>query len=1018
MDMHEKRREFAQKALETIEKLAGELISLDNNTADLAALVAIVEYYSTLKDLAEKSGENTSFQICFGSEETLSSVLCDRFDDPAPAIMAVKDAMGVLKEYMEGIADGKENAEACQPKIQKLFELLEVPVVQLEKTNVVDALFGEAENESPVEEAPKPESPEAPVEAIVETPLPIPEPEPAPTAPPQTAPKPAAAQPEVMEVTNGLPEDLEDVDLYKEFVFECSEHLETIEEKILDLEDNPTDIDLINEIFRPIHSMKGGAGFLSLTGMNKLAHITETLLDRCRKQTIPVTPQLVELCLRSVDCLKQMIANLTQVTESSTPQNESAPDIVIGPVMRDIQALLDNPEGSPAPAPAQAAPAVAASAAPSANAAGGAAIPAAVAAPTQAPVMSNDPKEEDGDLNDPNWASTGLPETFGDPDDIELFRRFLLQCNEHLETVESKILSLENNPEDEELINEIFRAMHSIKGDSSFLSLDVIGKLAHDTETILDRCRKKTIPCSGRVIELCLQSADLLKRMVNNLAEALEQEKPEEFKTDPVVYGHVLKAINTFLNSPSGRGEAPPPSTRPPRLGDVLIQEGSLTEADLEEALALQEMPLGEILVKTGKASADQVEKALSKQKEAGGAGAGGVAARAIKVDTEKIDLLVNLVGELVIIEAQVAQMAATAQVGNGNGSTQIWEKNVSQLGKITKELQDRSMSLRMMPIKQTFQKMTRLVRDASHKMNKKVNLVLSGEDTELDKTVVEQIGDPLVHMLRNSVDHGIESPEDRVAAGKPETGTVNLEAYYEGDRILIRVRDDGKGLDKEVLLNKAIENGLIREGENLSDEQIYNLIFAAGFSTAKEVTDISGRGVGMDVVKRNIEKLRGHIITESEKGKGTTITVSLPLTLAIIDGMVVRVGKEEFIIPTVSIQESVRPEKKDISTVTGRGEMINVRGNLVPLIRLYRTWNIEPKTEDPCDSLVVIVENKGLRGCLMVDELVGQQQIVIKNLGEQFGEVRGIAGATILGSGRVGLILDVDGILDKAING
>jgi two-component system chemotaxis sensor kinase CheA len=443
------------------------------------------------------------------------------------------------------------------------------------------------------------------------------------------------------------------------------------------------------------------------------------------------------------------------------------------------------------------------------------------------------------------------------------------------------------------------------------------------------------------------------------------------------------------------------------------VRNGDITPEQLESALELQGAPLGEVLAKTGATTAATVDKALEQQRATTGGGAAAAAgiAKAIKVDTEKIDHLVNLVGELVIIESQVVQMALRQ-----NGNDQMLERNLSHLSKITKELQDRSMALRMMPIRQTFHKMTRLVRDASAKMNKKVNLVMTGEDVELDKTVVEQIGDPLVHMLRNAVDHGISSPAERLAKGKPETGTINLDAFYQGDRIKIRVKDDGEGLNRQRILAKAVENGLLRPDSTPSDQEIFQLIFAPGFSTAAVVTDISGRGVGMDVVRRNIEKLRGSIEVGSEEGRGTTITISLPLTLAIIDGMVVQVGEEQYIIPTISIQESFRPRPEDFSTVTEQGELVNVRGNLIPLLRLYQLWHIEPKTTDPTKALVVIVENMGRRACVMVDELVGQQQIVIKNLGEQFRDVRGITGATILGNGRVGLILDVDGLIKRAL--
>jgi len=488
-------------------------------------------------------------------------------------------------------------------------------------------------------------------------------------------------------------------------------------------------------------------------------------------------------------------------------------------------------------------------------------------------------------------------------------------------------------------------------------------------------------------------------------------------KAGIVVIGPIRESIRNLLENPdlAAVADGREPGGKPERLGEILVRAGELTPEQLEEALEIQNAPIGEILVKTGAASPGTIARALDQQIQSAGEGSSG-GASAIKVATEKIDLLADLVGELVIIEAQVAQMVLRSVGHNGQGDSQILERNLSQLGKITKELQGRSMALRMMPIKQTFQKMTRLVRDSSRKMGKKVNLVITGEDTELDKTVVEQIGDPLVHMLRNCVDHGIEDADTRKAGGKPEAGTIHLDAFHQGDQIVIRVRDDGRGLDRARIIEKAIENGLLKPGADPPDAEAFNLIFAPGFSTAKEITDISGRGVGLDVVRRNVEKLRGRIDVDSEPGKGATITLRLPLTLAIIDGMVVRIGEEEYIIPTMAIRESLRPQRDQMATVTERGEVINVRGRLIPLIRMHRLWDIQPKVADPCDSLVVVVENNGKVGCLMVDELVGRQQIVIKSLGEQFSNVRGIAGATILGNGRVGLIVDVDGILASAL--
>jgi len=343
----------------------------------------------------------------------------------------------------------------------------------------------------------------------------------------------------------------------------------------------------------------------------------------------------------------------------------------------------------------------------------------------------------------------------------------------------------------------------------------------------------------------------------------------------------------------------------------------------------------------------------------------------------------------------------------NNNGTS----KNLSQLTKITKDIQDQVMSMRMVTLKQTFQKMSRLVRDVSLRSGKKVKLQISGEDTELDKNVIEELADPLVHILRNSIDHGVEAEEDRVSKGKPEEGLVKLNAFHRGGNIIIEIQDDGKGLQKDKILQKATERGLIKDQSSLTDNQIYNLIFLPGLSTAEKITNISGRGVGMDVVKKNIEKLRGNVEVTSEEGKGSTFTIKLPLTLAIIDGIVVNVGSTKYIIPTVSIEESLRPAKEDISTIKNQGEVVNIRGSLLSLVRLHKLYNIDTKKTNPWESIVVVVEGAEGRYGVLVDELLGQQQVVIKSLGDRFKDIKGISGSAILGDGRVGLILDVSGV-------
>jgi two-component system chemotaxis sensor kinase CheA len=334
--------------------------------------------------------------------------------------------------------------------------------------------------------------------------------------------------------------------------------------------------------------------------------------------------------------------------------------------------------------------------------------------------------------------------------------------------------------------------------------------------------------------------------------------------------------------------------------------------------------------------------------------------------------------------------------------------RNFAQLTRITRDLQRVSMSLRMVPIRGMFQKMNRVVRDLSVKAGKQVQLQTEGEETELDRTIVEELNDPLVHMIRNSMDHGIEKPDVRVAHGKPPQGKLFLRAFHEGANIVVEVQDDGAGLNKERILAKAIDKGVIKADEQLSDKEVFDLIFAPGFSTAEKVTDLSGRGVGMDVVRRNVEKLRGKITIASTAGQGTTFTIYLPLTLAIIDGFIVGVGQERFILPTYSVRESFRPTPQMLSSVHERCEMVNVRGRLSPLLRLYDYFGVEARATNPTEGILLLVEYDGQDRCLLVDELLGKQEVVIKSLGDTFKQSQAISGAAILGDGRVGLILDV----------
>ena len=385
-----------------------------------------------------------------------------------------------------------------------------------------------------------------------------------------------------------------------------------------------------------------------------------------------------------------------------------------------------------------------------------------------------------------------------------------------------------------------------------------------------------------------------------------------------------------------------------------------------------------------------------------------GSDAGSIRVATEKVDALINLVGELVITQSMLGRFAERYEPTD----LEALRRGLIQLARNTRELQESVMQIRMLPIGFSFNRFPRLVHDLSRKLGKKVDLKLCGENTELDKTVLEKIGDPLVHLVRNALDHGMELPETRIAAGKSETGTLELNAFHEGGSIIIEVKDDGAGLNKARILAKARERGLVEEGEELTDEQIYNLIFVAGFSTADKVSDVSGRGVGMDVVRRNINDLGGHVQIFSKEGIGSTIRIRLPLTLAILEGQVLRVGKEIYVASLVSIIETVQPTRDNLSSVAGRSELFRHRDSYLPIIRLHDLFDIEPDSRDIAKGLLVVVEADGRRVSILVDELLAQQQVVIKSLETNFKHVPGLAGATIHGDGTVALILDVPGLI------
>ncbi|MFZ2448384.1 MAG: chemotaxis protein CheA [Syntrophobacteraceae bacterium] len=579
--------------------------------------------------------------------------------------------------------------------------------------------------------------------------------------------------------------------------------------------------------------------------------------------------------------------------------------------------------------------------------------------------------------------------------DPELVKEFIEESKENLSSIELNMLALETDPTDSEAINAVFRPFHSIKGVAGFLNFTEIHHLSHEVENLLDMARSGKIAVTDSVIDIVLTATDILKVLLGELEGVGEGE--EKQSGSPLV-SNFLERVKNFA------GDTPAAGVPVRKVGAILTDHCVLDEGAADEFAEMSKNAgkrFGETVIEEGAATPREVSKALREQRHS------MESASSVRVDTRKLDNLVDMVGELVIAQSMVLQNPEVLGIKD-----QKYQKDSVQLNRITAELQRISMSMRMVPIKATFQKMIRLVRDLSKKSGKEVNLQMQGEDTEIDRNMVEEIYEPLVHMIRNSVDHGIELPEDRVVAGKDPVGTVMISAEQKGGNIVIDIRDDGKGLDSEKIRSKAVERGIIGAAELLDEKAIFDLVFHAGFSTKDKVTEVSGRGVGMDVVKKCVERLRGKMEVSSVLGKGSHFQMKLPLTMAIIDGMVIQVGPERFIVPTVALKESLRPARDSYYTLQGRGEMVKVRDLLMPLVRLHTIFGEEPRYRDPWEGLLLVVTEGKSSYCLLADEIVGRQEVVIKSLGGMFRMLRGVSGGAILGDGKVALIVDVKGII------
>jgi two-component system chemotaxis sensor kinase CheA len=593
-----------------------------------------------------------------------------------------------------------------------------------------------------------------------------------------------------------------------------------------------------------------------------------------------------------------------------------------------------------------------------------------------------------------------LVDQLPDDADRDLLPDFITESGECVVNSEAALLQLEANPSDEEAVNTVFRAFHTVKGTSAFLGLARIAAFAHEAESLLSRVRDKEIAYTRGCADLSLRSADMLKELLSVVEHALNGDGRMPV---PDGYVELLDALAGYDPARDADGVAVPTRSESDDIfpaADHDTTAVAVTSGDLR-------------LATTAEPSLPQVQATASTAVSAAAnnsATASSSADATIRVRTDRLDRLIDMVGELVIAQSMIA-----GDDGFSNGAQHELLRKVTHAGKIVRELQDLSMSMRMVPLRPTFQKLARVVRDTATKAGKTVQFVTEGDEVEIDRTMVDRLGDPLVHMVRNAVDHGVEPPHERTANGKPSLGVVRLHAYHASGNVVVELIDDGRGLHRDKIVKKAIEKGLIESDKGMTDSEVFTLIFAPGFSTAEKVTDISGRGVGMDVVRRNLEAIRGRIDITSVPGKGTTFAIRLPLTLAVTDGMLVKVGGERFIVPLTHIHMSFRPEPSMLSTVVGKGEMVLLRGELMPVVRLHRLFDVPNAVESPLEGLLMIVGDGHKRTALLVDELLGQQQVVAKALGDGLGKVEGVSGGAILGDGRVGLILDVNETLALA---
>lgn len=707
------------------------------------------------------------------------------------------------------------------------------------------------------------------------------------------------------------------------FLSEANEIVEGLENDLVLLEDNKSDEDLLNKIFRSAHTLKSSAGTVGFTTMSELNHVAENLLEKVRSGKLDVTPTMITVLLEFLDTVKIMLQNIIDGKGEADGVNN------IESLKAKIKAIADGNE-----------------------------IDASVQTPTTSSATPTVKKETQTSTQAQSIEESEKKEKSSSGSNVF-----------HI-SMSFKATIFDNGIDPLMFLNDLrdIGTISNLKIDSS--NVPPISALEDPytcyTQFSLDISTNSTLEQVQNIFLFVIDDNDI------NISDAkVSVQKEDKIETQT----------------------------------ETQVAEETKEEKTIEETKSQEETKEE---IKTG-----QAKPQTSAAKSQASSSVKVQAPSTVRVDTRKLDSLMNLIGELVIAQSRIMQLTQSLDIDNG------LKEAVSSMDRTSRQIQEEVMNIRMMPVGPIFNQFHRYVRDLNLELNKEVKLVLKGETTEIDKNMLEQLSDPLKHIIRNSMDHGIEkTKEERIARGKPEFGTITMSAAHQEGHVVIEVSDDGNGLNKERIYNKAIEKGLLSKDGKYSDAEIYRTIFSPGLSTAEKITDISGRGVGMDVVRANVEKMKGKIEIKSEEGKGSTFIIKLPLTLAIIEGITFALGEQIYIMPLISIIEQMKVKNEQIKPFEGRGEMIKIRDEYLPLIRLHKVFEIDTHIEDIDNGIVVVVEAGYRRCAIFVDELLDQQQVVIKSLDSAFSKHSGISGGTILGDGRIALIIDIQGLVNISLQG